>query len=140
VERKFPLPAFPQVHIKGLLPGFWSTRNFLTFANTTAIAYRKNLEAPGNFSPICNSSCVCKRQKITSNGVEMFEKVVEVVRASRGGAGGDGEVVLIGDTGYNGFSGEFRALESAYISKLQQCRRNYRPPLRRCIQYNLQHK
>jgi len=42
------------------------TRNFLTFANTTAIAYRKNLEAPDNFSPICNNSCVCKRQKITS--------------------------------------------------------------------------
>jgi len=46
--------------------GLRYTRNFLTFANTTAIAYRKNLEAPGNFSPICNSSCVCKRQKITS--------------------------------------------------------------------------
>ena len=45
---------------------YYSTRNFLTFANTTDIAYRKNLEAPGNFSPICNSSCVCKRQKITS--------------------------------------------------------------------------
>ena len=27
------------------------TRNFLTFANTTAIAYRQNLEAPGNFRP-----------------------------------------------------------------------------------------
>jgi len=27
----------------------WSTRNFLTFANTTAIAYRQNLEAPVNF-------------------------------------------------------------------------------------------
>ena len=26
-----------------------STRNFLTFANTTAIAYRQNLEAPVNF-------------------------------------------------------------------------------------------
>ena len=56
MERKFPLPAFPQVHIKGLLPGFWS------------------------------------------NGVEMFEKVAEVVRASQGGAR---EVVLIGDTRYN---------------------------------------
>jgi len=42
------------------------TRNLLTFANTTAIAYRKDLEAPGNFSPICSSSCVRKRQKITS--------------------------------------------------------------------------
>ena len=28
-----------------------TTRNFLTFANTTAIAYRQNLEAPGNFRP-----------------------------------------------------------------------------------------
>ena len=29
----------------------------------------KNLEAPTDFSPICNSSCVHKRQKITSTRV-----------------------------------------------------------------------
>jgi len=31
--------------------GMVSTRNFPTFSNTTAIAHRQNLEAPGNFRP-----------------------------------------------------------------------------------------
>jgi len=53
-----------------------TTRNFLTFANTTAIAYRQNLAAPVNFSPLCNSSCVRKRQKITST---VYEQVAIVV-------------------------------------------------------------
>ncbi|RPA89580.1 hypothetical protein L873DRAFT_622002 [Choiromyces venosus 120613-1] len=40
--------------------GMYRTRNFLTFVNTTAIAYRRNLEAPAHFLPMCNtgSSCV----------------------------------------------------------------------------------
>jgi len=42
------------------------TRNFLTFANTTAIAYHQNLAALGTFLPVCNSSCVRKHQKITT--------------------------------------------------------------------------
>ena len=42
------------------------TRNFLTFVNTTAIACYQNIAAPGNFLPVCNSSRVYKRQKITS--------------------------------------------------------------------------
>ena len=36
------------------------------FANTTAIAYHQSLAALGTLSPVCNSSCVRKRQKITS--------------------------------------------------------------------------
>ena len=43
-----------------------STRNFLTFVNTTAIAYHRNPEALVDFLPIWNSGCVHKRQKITS--------------------------------------------------------------------------
>jgi len=43
-----------------------STRNFLTFVNTTAIACHQNLEALVVFLPVCNSSRVYKRQKITS--------------------------------------------------------------------------
>jgi len=35
-----------------------STRNFLTFVNTTAIAYHQNHEALTDFLPICNSSRV----------------------------------------------------------------------------------
>ena len=30
----------------------------MTFVNTSAIAYRQNHEAPINFLPVCNSSCV----------------------------------------------------------------------------------
>ena len=43
-----------------------STRNFLTFVNTTAIACHQNPEALVVFLPVCNSSRVYKRQKITS--------------------------------------------------------------------------
>ena len=43
-----------------------NTCNFLTFVHTTAIAYHQNHEALIDFLPICNSSCVHKRQKITS--------------------------------------------------------------------------
>jgi len=42
------------------------TRNFLTFVNTTAIACHQNPEALVVFLPVCNSSRVYKRQKITS--------------------------------------------------------------------------
>jgi len=42
------------------------TRNFLTFVNTTAIACHQNPEALVDFLPVCNSSRVYKRQKITS--------------------------------------------------------------------------
>jgi len=45
------------------------TRNFLTFVNTTAIACYQNIAAPGDFLPVCNSSRVYKRQKITSTVV-----------------------------------------------------------------------
>ena len=44
----------------------YCTRNCLTFVKTTAIAYGQNLEAPGNFLPVCNSSRFYKRQEITS--------------------------------------------------------------------------
>jgi len=43
------------------------TRNLLTFVKTTPIAYGQNLEAPGKFSPICNSSRFYKRLEITSS-------------------------------------------------------------------------
>jgi len=49
-----------------VLVTYSSTRNFLTFVNTTAIAYGQKPAAPADFLPICNSSRVYKRQKITS--------------------------------------------------------------------------
>ena len=52
-----------------LWPGT-STRNFLTFVNTTAIACHQNPEALVVFLPVCNSSRVYKRQKITSTVLE----------------------------------------------------------------------
>ena len=42
-----------------------STRNVLTFLNTTTIAYQ-NHAAPEYFLPVCNSSCVHKRQDTPS--------------------------------------------------------------------------
>jgi len=45
-----------------------STRNFLTFVKATAIACHQNPEALVDFSPVCNSSRVYKRQKIASMG------------------------------------------------------------------------
>ena len=44
----------------------WHISNFLALAKTTAITYHQNIAAPGNFSPVCNSSCIRKRQEITS--------------------------------------------------------------------------
>ena len=43
-----------------------STRNFLTFVKTTAIAGHKNPEALVDFlpAPVCNSGRVCRRRKI----------------------------------------------------------------------------
>jgi len=43
-----------------------TTRNFLTFVNTTAIAYGQGISRSRRFLPICNSSRVYKRRKITS--------------------------------------------------------------------------
>jgi len=42
------------------------TRNFLTFVNTTAIAYGQKISRSRGFLPIYNSGRVYKRQKITS--------------------------------------------------------------------------
>jgi len=42
------------------------TRNFLTFANTTAIAYGRKVARSLKIFAVCNSGRVCKRQKITS--------------------------------------------------------------------------
>jgi len=42
------------------------TRNFLTFANTAAIAYGREIARSLNILVACNNSRVCKRQKITS--------------------------------------------------------------------------
>ena len=47
----------------------FNTRNFLTFVNTTAIAYHQNHETLTDCLPICNRSRVYKRQKITSTRV-----------------------------------------------------------------------
>jgi len=43
-----------------------STRNFLTFVNTTAIAYGQKVDQSLRILVACNSSRVYKRQKITS--------------------------------------------------------------------------
>jgi len=43
-----------------------STRNFLTFVNTTAIAYGQKNDQSLRILVACNSSRVYKRQKITS--------------------------------------------------------------------------
>jgi len=56
-----------------------------------------------------------------SKGVDITEKVAEVVYVPRsgaggGGGGGDGEVVLIYDAGSSGFGYEFRALGSPSIN------------------------
>jgi len=51
-----------------------STRNVLTFVNTTAIAYGQKPAAPVGFLPICSSSCVHKRQsKASSGGLRLGE-------------------------------------------------------------------
>ena len=46
-----------------------STRNFLTFVNTTAIAYGQKIARSLMILVLCNSSRVYKRQKITSSYV-----------------------------------------------------------------------
>jgi len=50
------------------VPGIGSagTRNFLTFVNTTAIAYGQKIDQSLRILVACNSSRVYKRQKITS--------------------------------------------------------------------------
>jgi len=108
VQRMLPLPAFPHVHIKRLVPGLWS------------------------------------------NGVEMFEKVRGVMRASRNGASRGGEEgvavemgkwfssVTLDTVGSSGFSYEFRRLESASISGNSNTEEKSSSKLGR-IQYNLQY-
>ena len=49
------------------------TRNVLTFVNTTTIACHQNPEALANSLPVCNSSCIHKRQDITSRDVRDTE-------------------------------------------------------------------
>ena len=46
-----------------------STRNFLTFVNTTAIAYGQKIAQSLKILVLCNSSRVYKRQEITSTVV-----------------------------------------------------------------------
>ena len=46
-----------------------TTRKRTTFVNTTAIAYRQNHEAPADFLPVYNSSCVHKRHAFASTDV-----------------------------------------------------------------------
>ncbi|RPA89339.1 hypothetical protein L873DRAFT_1822990 [Choiromyces venosus 120613-1] len=46
-----------------------TTRNFLTFVNTTAIAYGQKTGRSPKISVVRNSSCAHKRQKITSTRV-----------------------------------------------------------------------
>ena len=52
------------------------TRNFLTFVNTTAIACHQNPEALVVFLPVCNSSRVYKRQKITSSPLQLLVSLI----------------------------------------------------------------
>ena len=65
-RRKTPIRPLFENQGKSTVCTFWHTRNFLTFVNTTAIACYQNIAAPGDFLPVCNSSRVYKRQKITS--------------------------------------------------------------------------
>ena len=44
----------------------YRTRKRMTFVNIAAIAYRRNHEAPADFLPACNSSCVHKRYVFAS--------------------------------------------------------------------------
>jgi len=48
-------------------PVQYFTRNFLTFVNTTAIAYGQKIARSSNILVACNSGRVYKRQKITSS-------------------------------------------------------------------------
>ena len=51
------LDAMPfVVNPSGYLLLEYSARNCLTFVKTAALAYVQNLQVPGNFLPICNSS------------------------------------------------------------------------------------
>jgi len=68
-KLRFLLKANPRVHKEDGLTDFRLndyTRNFLTFANTTAIAYGRKVARSLKIFAVCNSSRVCKRQKITS--------------------------------------------------------------------------
>jgi len=65
----------------------YGPRNFLIFANTTAIAYSEDFEAPGYFLPICNGGCVRKRQKITSRVRRLLYWFLLVVRLSHESTG-----------------------------------------------------
>ena len=55
-----------------------TTRNFLTFVNTTAIAYGQKIAQSLKILVLCNSSRVYKRQKITSIEVVGMSATAEV--------------------------------------------------------------
>ena len=78
-----------------------------------------------------------------SSGVGMLEQVAEVVlppKVALVEMGNRCSFEALDTISISGLDGEFRALESAYINKLEQGRRNYRLPVRRCIRCNLQHR
>jgi hypothetical protein len=56
----------PQKSIDASMDLTFRTRNVLTFVNTTAIAYRQKFSFFALILASCNSSCVHKRQDITS--------------------------------------------------------------------------
>ena len=64
VKKSYQVPA---PHVDAVACG---TRNFLTFVNTTAIAYGQKIARSLKILVLCNSSRVYKRQKITSRGRE----------------------------------------------------------------------
>jgi len=67
-----------QIHKWG--PDYTSTRNSLTFVNTTAIAYGQKIGQIIMILVVCNSSCVYKRQKITSTAglLELVETLTHL--------------------------------------------------------------
>ena len=52
-----------------MIAGTTRPRNFLTFVNTTAIAYRQKVGQSLSLLVVCNGSRVYKCQKITSAGI-----------------------------------------------------------------------
>jgi len=56
------IPTFAEMDVKRM----WSTCNFLAFVNTTTIASGQRIDQSLRILVVCNSSCVYKRQKITS--------------------------------------------------------------------------
>ena len=66
----------PPYSVHPVLP-FHNTRNFLTFVNTTAIAYGQKIDQSLRILVACNSSRVYRRRKVTSRGIRhVVEKSV----------------------------------------------------------------